>query len=87
MRAFLTWCGALTIGFGGGWLVFSIVFNVLDTFGVYETSANDPCHEILCDVNWFAVAMTVAGGLALSVWLTWKARRWIEPRFPGPGRT
>jgi hypothetical protein len=84
MRGFWSWCGAVTIGFGGGWLAFSIAFNVLDEFGVYETTANDPCHEILCDINWFTVAMTVAAGLTFSAWLTGRARRWIESRFTRP---
>ncbi len=30
MRGFLTWCAALTIGFGAAGLVVSVVFNFLD---------------------------------------------------------
>lgn len=82
VRELLSWCAALTIGFGGALLVASVAFNALDSIGVYETSSD--CREILCDVNWLTVALTAAGGLALGVWLTARARRWIGSRFTEP---
>lgn len=82
MRAVLSWCAALAVGFGAAWIVASVAYTVLDSLGLDET--NRDCHEILCDVNWLTVALVVAGWLALGAWLTGKARSWIESRFSSP---
>lgn len=82
MRGFLTWCGALTIGFGGAALVASGAFGALDGSGVID--AMSTCGEILCDSDVAVFALTFAAWLALGAWLTAKARRWIQSRFSPP---
>ena len=82
MRGFLTWCGALTIGFGAAGIVASGAFNALDGIGVID--AMSTCGEILCDSLVGVFTVTFAVWLSLGAWLTVKARRWIESRFSPP---
>jgi hypothetical protein len=83
MRGFLTWCGALTVGFGPAGLVVSVAFNVADEIGLIPVGT---CRKILCDSVVAAIAMTFALWLVLGAWLTVRARQWIESRFSVPRR-
>ena len=84
MRGFLTWCGALTVGFGAAGLVVSVAFNVLDE--ILPVDWTGTCGEILCDSLIAVLILTFAVWLALGAWLTVMARRWIESRISVPGR-
>ena len=81
IRGFLTWCGALTVGFGAAGLVVSVAFNALDAIGLLDAIHN--CREILCDSDVAVFVLTFAVWLALGAWLTARARRWIESRLSG----
>jgi hypothetical protein len=84
MRGFLTWCGALAIGFGAAGIVVSVAFNFLDE--VVRLDWSSSCGEILCNSDMAVLALTFAIWLAFGAWLTVRARRWIKSRFSVPRR-